>query len=61
VLNAVDELFRSFAFESYAREEPWTFSERMLGLDLASLSRMTECGGPDAQKIRRFCEIHPIT
>ena len=61
LLNAVDELFGSFAFESCARKEPGTFSERMLGLDLASLDCMTECGGADAQKLRRFCEIHPIT
>ena len=59
LLNAVDELFRSFAFESFARKKPGAVSERMLCLDLASLGRMTECGGTDAQKLRRFREIHP--
>ena len=35
MLNTVNELFRTFAFESCARKEPGTVSEGMLCLNLA--------------------------
>ena len=54
VLDAVDELLGSFAFESCARKEPRAFSERVLSRDLTSLRRMTNCGGADAQKLSRI-------
>jgi hypothetical protein len=31
----------------------------MIGMDLTSLGRMTECGAADAQKLGCFREIHP--
>ena len=59
MLNAVDELFGRFTFKSCARKQPRSVGERMIGLDLASLGRMTECGAADAQKLGCFREIHP--
>jgi hypothetical protein len=60
VSNAVDELFGSFTFKSCARKEPRAVWQRMIGMDVASLGRMTECGAADAQKLGCFREIHPI-
>ena len=59
-MNAVDELFGSFTFKSCARKEPRAVWERMIGMNLAFLGRMTECGTADAQKLGCFREIHPI-
>lgn len=59
VLDSVDELLGSFAFESCATKEPR--AERMLGLDLTFLGRVRKCGGTDAEKIGRIREIHPIS
>ena len=60
MLNAVDELFGSFTFKSRARKEPRAVWQTMIGMDVAALGCMTECGAAGAQKLGCSREIHPI-
>ena len=54
-----DECGGRFRFQNVALKYPGTISERMLGLDLATLDGEAKCSGADAEPVRRFRQIQP--